>query len=196
MREWIVAAACCVFTTAQAAPVGTSVVLDRSLVRVGSAVIWESEVDARMRDVDPKERPALIESMIDEELIVAAALKVPITVDKAEVNMALEEIKAQNKLDDAGLDKALAEYGFTRARYMLDLERQLLILRARNQFIQPRIFISDADIAAEAKARNKPTPSEDDKLQIQSDLRKKATEAETVKWLAELRKAAWIERRP
>ena len=196
MREWIVAAACCVFTSAHAAPVGTTVVLDRSIVRVGAAVIWESEVDARMRGANPQDRPAVIDSMIDEELIVTEALKVPITVDKSEVMAALDEIKAQNKLDDAGLDKALADYGYTRARYLLDLERQLLILRARNQFIMPRVMVTDADVAAEAKAQGKAKPTDDEKAAIQSDLRKKQAEAETVKWIADLRKRAWIERRP
>jgi parvulin-like peptidyl-prolyl isomerase len=135
--------------------------------------------------------------MIDEELIVAEARRAQITVDKAEVLAALDEIKTQNKIDDAGLDVVLKEAGYTRARYLVDLERQLLMLRARYQLVSPRVFVSDAEVEAEAKARGKAVPvTEPDKSEIQKELRSKATDDMTVTWIAELRKRAWIERRP
>ncbi len=196
MRDWLIAA-CCIYGTAHAAPVGTTTVIERSVARVDGAVIWESEVAARMRGVDAKDRPALLESMIDDELIVAEARRGMLTVEKSDLMAALDEIKQQNKLDDAGLDAALREAGYTRARYLVELERQLLRLRAQYQFVSPRVFVTDADIEAEAKVRKKPVPvTEPDKSDIQRDLRRKATDAATVVWVAELRKRAWIERRP
>jgi parvulin-like peptidyl-prolyl isomerase len=197
MRHWVIAACCCWFGVAHAAPVGTTTVIDRSVARVGDGVIWETEVAARMRGVDPAQRPKIIDSMIDEELIVAEARRAQITVDKAEVLAALDEIKTQNKIDDAGLDVVLKEAGYTRARYLVDLERQLLMLRARYQLVSPRVFVSDAEVEAEAKARGKAVPvTEPDKSEIQKELRSKATDDMTVTWIAELRKRAWIERRP
>ena len=197
MRHWVIAACCCWFGAAHAAPVGTTTVIERSVARVGDAVIWESEVAARMRGIEPAQRPKIVDSMIDEELIVAEARRAQITVDQSEVMAALEEIKSQNKIDDAGLDKVLKDAGYTRARYLVDLERQLLMLRARNQLVSPRVLVTDAEIEAEAKTRGKPVPvTEPDKSEIHKDLRSKATDAMTVTWIAELRKRAWIERRP
>ena len=190
----MIAACCCWLGAAHAAPVGTTTVIDRSVARVGDAVIWESEVTARMRGVDASQRPKILDSMIDEELIVAEARRAQITVEPSEVMAALDEIKSQNKIDDAGLDAVLKESGYTRARYLVDLERQLLMLRARYQLVSPRVLVTTAEIEAEAKARGAQTDAA--KSEVEKELRAKATDAMTVAWIAELRKRAWIERRP
>ena len=51
--------------------------------------------------------------MVSEELIVQAAEAAKIEVDSSEVQAALDEIKQQNNLDDAGLSQALASQGYT-----------------------------------------------------------------------------------
>ena len=53
----------------------------------------------------------------------------------SEVQAALDEIKQQNNLDDAGLQQALAQQGYTLQGYRADLRRQLLRLRAVNQLV-------------------------------------------------------------
>ena len=85
--------------------------------------------------------------MISEELIVQAAEQAHVEVDSSEVQAALDEIKTQNKLDDAGLQQLLAQQGFTMANYRADLRRQLLRLRAVNQLVAPKVTITDEDCA-------------------------------------------------
>ena len=199
IERWVIAGCLAMSGTAWAAPVGTVAVIDRSVARVGDAVIWEYDLDVRAAGSGgpAQERAATLEMMIDDELIVAEARKSNIDVEKSEVLSALDEIKTQNKLDDAGLDALLKQYGYTRARYLVDLERQIMILRAKNQLVAPQVNVTDADVEAEAKLRKLPVPvTETDKSTISRELRRREIDALTVKWVADLRKRAWIERRP
>src|SRR5690606_11442066 len=69
-----------------------------------------------------------------------------IEVDSSEVQAALDEIKQQNKLDDAGLAQALASQGYTVQGYRMDLRRQLLRLRAINQLVAPKVQVTEDDV--------------------------------------------------
>lgn len=193
MREWKWLAALLVAASAHAAPVGSIAVFDRSVARVGDAVIWESEVTARLANRDPSERGAVIDMLIDDELMLAEARRAQVTTDDAEVKAAIEEIKKQNNLDDAGLDAALKQQGYTRARYLVDLARQIVILRVKNQLVRPRVLVEDADVEAEMKKRNAPST---EKESVRRELTNRAYDVEIEKWLVDLRRRAWIERRP
>jgi parvulin-like peptidyl-prolyl isomerase len=105
---------------------------------------------------DPQERrrriaklsSQVLDEMVNEELIVQAADAAKVEVDSSEVQAALDEIKQQNNLDDAGLAQALASQGYTLAGYRADLRRQLLRLRAVNQLVAPKVTITDEDVRA------------------------------------------------
>jgi parvulin-like peptidyl-prolyl isomerase len=133
--------------------------------------------------------------MIDDQLIIAEARRLSITADRSDVDAAIAEIKTQNGLDDAGLDKALADAGFTRERYIADVERQLLVLRTKNAALHPRIHISDAAVDAEAARQMYSTPlTVEARESFRRELKQKAMEREAVVWLAELRKKTPIVR--
>jgi parvulin-like peptidyl-prolyl isomerase len=139
-------------------------IVDRVVAVVNDAIILDSELQARLIPVladtaqitDPKERARrvqklttqMLEEMVNEELIVQAAEEAKVEVEPAEVNAAMDDIKKQNELDDAGLAKALAEQGYTLSSYKQDLRRQLLRLRAQNQLVRPRVNITDDDVRA------------------------------------------------
>ena len=143
---------------------GKKEVVERVVAVVNDAVILESELAARMVPLlnevasitDPKERARrrdkltsqALDDMVNEELIVQAAESAKIDVDSSEVQAALDEIKTQNNLDDAGLAQALTQQGFTLGNYRADLRRQLLRLRAVNQLVAPKVQITDEDIRA------------------------------------------------
>ena len=138
--------------------------LDRVVAVVNDSVILQSELDARLAPVraeaeqiaDPQERARrlaklssqVLDEMVNDELIVQAAADSKIEVDSSEVQAALDEIKANNKLDDAGLKQALAAQGYTLDAYKADLKRQLLRLRAVNQLVAPKVNITDEDVRA------------------------------------------------
>lgn len=188
-----VLAACLLAGAAHAAPVGVVVEIDRSVARVGDVVIWESDIAARLKAGG--DRVTILEGLIDDELVLAEATKAGIVTDRADVLAALDEIKTQNNLDDAGLEVALKDAGYTRARYMVELERQLQLLRAVNQLVAPKITIEPAAVDAEVKARGlAPTAANKDTVRV--ELRRKAITAAQGAWVKELRKRAFITRRP
>jgi parvulin-like peptidyl-prolyl isomerase len=138
--------------------------LERVVAVVNDAIILQSELDARLVPVraeaaqiaDPQERrrreaklaSQVLDEMVNEELIVQAAEAAKIDVDSSEVQAALDEIKQSNNLDDAGLQQALAQQGYTLNGYKADLRRQLLRLRAQNQLVAPKVNVTDEDVRA------------------------------------------------
>jgi parvulin-like peptidyl-prolyl isomerase len=143
---------------------GKRVDLERVVAVVNDSVILQSELDARLvpmraeaeQIADPAERKRrlaklasqVLDEMINEELIVQAAEQAKIEVDSSEVQAALDQIKEENKLDDAALQQALAAQGYTMSNYKTDLRRQLLRLRAINQLVSPKVTVTDEDIRA------------------------------------------------
>lgn len=138
--------------------------LERVVAVVNDAIILQSELEARLLPLqaqaaqiqDPVEQrrrlakmsTQVLDEMVNEELMVQAADAAKIEVDSSEVQAALDEIKQQNNLDDAGLAQALASQGYTMSSYRTDLRRQLLRLRAVNQLVSPKVQITDEDVRA------------------------------------------------
>ena len=143
---------------------GKKAVVEKVVAVINDAIILQSELDARMVPVrgeamqiaDAKERERrlakltsqVLDEMVNEELIVQAAEAAKVEVDSGEVQAAMDEIKTQNNLDDAGLAQVLSQQGFTMANYRTDLRRQLLRLRAVNQLVAPKVQITDEDVKA------------------------------------------------
>jgi peptidyl-prolyl cis-trans isomerase SurA len=143
---------------------GKKLRLERVVAVVNDAVILQSELDARLIPVraeaeqiqDPTERKRrlaklssqVLDEMVNEELIVQSAAEAKIEVDSSEVQAALDQIKEENKLDDAGLTQALAAQGYTLQNYKQDLRRQLLRLRAVNQLVAPKVQVTEEDVKA------------------------------------------------
>lgn len=143
---------------------GTKLVVERVTAVVNDAIILSSELESRMMPVrqeamqiaDPKERDRrlaklttqTLDEMVNEELIVQAAEAAKLEVEAGEVQAALDEIKQQNKLDDAALQQALLAQGYTLAGYKQELRRQILRIRAVNQLVAPKVVITDEDVRA------------------------------------------------
>ncbi len=143
---------------------GAKVKVDYVVAIVNDAIILNSELEARRVPIlaeaqqiaDPKERDRriakltsqVLDEMVNDELEVQAAEAAKIEVESSEVQAALDEIKQQNNLDDAGLAAALSAQGFTLANYKQEVRRQMLRLRAENQLIAPKIQVSDEDVRA------------------------------------------------
>jgi len=143
---------------------GKKLIVERVVAIVNDAVVLASELEARMTPLrgeamqiaDPKERERrlsklsgqVLDEMVNEELIVQAAEAAKVDVEASEVQAALDEIKQNNNLDDAGLAQALAAQGYTLTNYKHDLRRQLLRLRAVNQLVAPKVQVTEEDVRA------------------------------------------------
>ncbi len=154
---------------------GRKVVVERVVAIVNDAIILASELDARMVPVrneaasiaDLKERERrltklttqVLDEMVSEELIVQAAEAAKVEVEASEVQAALDEIKQQNNLDDAGLAQVLAAQGYNMTNYKQELRRQLLRLRAQNQLVAPKVQITEEDVRARYDALSRRSES-------------------------------------
>lgn len=143
---------------------GKKVHLEGIAAIINDSIILRSELEARLvplraeaeqiADLDERKRRMTklagqaLDEMVNEELIVQAARTAKIEVEGTEVQAAVDEIKQQNKLDDAGLEQALAAQGYTLANYKADLRRQVLRFRAVNQLIGPKVQVTDDDVRA------------------------------------------------
>ena len=147
------------------------IVLDRVVAVINNEVIFESEVEARVQPLlgdlkniaDPRERARrakklesqLLEEMISDELMVQAAHEAKLAVEDKEIEAAVDEVKKQNNLDDAGLEEALSLQGFSVATYRRDVERQILRMRSINTLVRPRVTITDEDVRARYDEMNR-----------------------------------------
>jgi len=143
---------------------GKKLKLEYVVAVINDAIILNSELEARRLPVlseaqqitDPKERERriakltsqVLDEMVNEELIVQAAEAAKVEIESSEVQSAIDEIKQQNNLDDAGLSAALAAQGLTIAGYKQEMRRQLLRLRAMNTLVAPKVQITEEDVRA------------------------------------------------
>jgi peptidyl-prolyl cis-trans isomerase SurA len=165
--------------TAVAQPAGdtqrNAVVLDRVVAVVNDDVILSTELMARVMPMvgdlddiaDTRERERrrrqlteqILEEMVNENLMVQAAVEAGLDVSAKEVQAALDEIKKQNSLDDAGLEQALAMQGYTISAYKDDVRRQILRMRAVNSLVRPKVTITDEDVRARYDAMTRRSSS-------------------------------------
>lgn len=143
---------------------GRKLRVDAVVAVINDAIILNSELEVRrvpmlaeaQQIADPKERERrvakltsqVLDEMVNEELMVQAAEAAKIEVESAEVQAALDEVKQQNNLDDAGLSAALAAQGYTQSNYKQELRRQLLRFRAINQLVAPKVQVTEEDVRA------------------------------------------------
>lgn len=140
------------------APKKHKVVADRVVAVVNDGVILASEVELRLATLrnqaasitDETERERriqklarqLLDSMIDDELVVQAALEARLTVEEKEIDDAIEFLKTEHKLDDEQLKEAMRVQGMSRATLKNDILRQ----RAVAHLVAPKVQITDDDI--------------------------------------------------
>jgi len=145
--------------------------IDRVVAIVDRDVVLESELMRRVGPLsaeleqiaDEHERQRrqkalaarVLDEMVNEHLMLAAARDAKLEVAAKEVANAIEEIKRQNNVDDEGLAKALEMQGYTLAAYRQDVRRQILRMRAVNVLVRPRVTITDEDVRAAYDARGR-----------------------------------------
>ena len=95
------------------------------------------------RDVLEKQ---LLERMVTELALQQNARNTGVRVDPTQVERALQRIAAQNKLDMAGLQAALAKDGLSLDSLRNTIRNEILVARARERDVDNRISVSDAEI--------------------------------------------------
>jgi peptidyl-prolyl cis-trans isomerase SurA len=211
--RWFASVGLIVLLAARAAAAPAWTPVDRVIAVVNDGALLASDVTRRVAQYkatvktppepdkakaqDEAIRSAAVRDLCDEMLLAQEAARLHIEVPDAEINMAVEQVKQQNKFDDAALERALAANGLTVALYRDELRRQLTRLRVINQVIRPLIDVSDKAVRDQYLAEKEKNPKlgtfEAEKERLQQAVFEHEIVATTEKWLLARRAASFIE---
>lgn len=107
---------------------GESVLVDRIVASVDARAVTRSMVDARMRRGEAS-RSAARDALITELVVQGECDRLRITVEPDEVERAMLEVMAVNKVTLEQLAASLEANGYDLASYRAELRRQLLEMR-------------------------------------------------------------------
>ena len=185
-------------------PPGSTAQVDHVIIVVDGRPIWHSELQelyerGQLTKPTFDQTQLAIDSLIDGALVDNAAAKLHVEVTADDLDSAIAMIKQQNSIDDAGLDKALAEQHFTRASYREEIARQLRVAKVFNTEFATHVQISEDEIKAmydlvkKMDSSTGPFEKEHDRMRGMV-FEKKAADAQT-EWLVKAKAAAHIEKR-
>jgi parvulin-like peptidyl-prolyl isomerase len=83
-----------------------------------------------------------LDEMVNDELVLQAAVAAKITVEPAELQATIDYVKERNKMNDEQLAEAMKAQGITTETFKKDLMRQ----RAINTLVMPRMQLGEDDI--------------------------------------------------
>ena len=109
----------------------------------------EPERMSRLKDLYEE----LLTYLIDEQLIRQLATSSGIRVTDADVDNAIENVRAQNNMTDEQFQQALDAQGFTKEQYRRDLKRQLVRLRVVNERVRSRVNVTEEEVRARYEQR-------------------------------------------
>jgi peptidyl-prolyl cis-trans isomerase SurA len=136
----------------------TAIEVEQRLVRVR-----ENAVRAGQRlPPDSVLRKQILDGLIDERAQLAYARESGPRIDEAELDRAVANVAAQNKVTVAQMREQLAKEGIDFPRFRKNVREQMLLERVREREVQSRIRITDADVEAllvKQRADNAATPS-------------------------------------
>ncbi|MFM8769859.1 MAG: peptidylprolyl isomerase [Rubrivivax sp.] len=95
---------------------------------------------------DEELRRQVVESLIEERVILTHARETGGRVDDGELDRAVQAVAAQNQLNVAQLRERLAAEGIDLARFRANLRDQLLVERTREREVYQRIRLTDSDV--------------------------------------------------
>lgn len=137
--------------------------IERVVAVVNSEIILLSEVRDRAaqmgQPVDesgpPEQRRAVqkmlrqvLDKMVDDALVIQQASELKLTVEDAEIDRAVDEVKKANNLDSAAFAQALSEQGFTVGSFRRDMRKQILRLKTINTAVRSRLSLTEEDLKA------------------------------------------------
>lgn len=101
--------------------------------------------DATLRKALDDVTPAILVDALDELLLVQRGREIGAKFTDEQFKQAVENIKKENKLDDAGLLKALQQEGLTLQELRQQFERSFLLQSVQRQEIMPSMTLTDEE---------------------------------------------------
>ncbi|QWV93521.1 peptidylprolyl isomerase [Geomonas oryzisoli] len=118
----------------------TSVDVDKELVQV------QKETEKAPASEKTGLRTLALNRLVDRKLVEQKIKELDIKVSDEDVRLAIEDVKKQNNLDQAGLEKALAGQGLTVPQYKVQLKEQLERMRLMSQEVRSKIQVGEREM--------------------------------------------------
>lgn len=132
---------------------------DYILAVVNQELVTAREVEQRLARVkdnaqranaqlpsDTELRRQVLESLIDERVILTNAREAGVRIDDSELERAVQAVAAQNQMTLPQLQQRLRQEGIDFARFRNNLRDQLMVERMRDREVQGRIRITDQEV--------------------------------------------------
>lgn len=133
--------------------------LDRIVAVAEGEVILQSELDRAVKNVlaqyrsNPQQLPPrdvlerqVLESLVMLRLQVQRALDTGIRVSDAEIDQAMQNVAAHNKIDVTQLRASLARDGMSYEDFRKTLRDQLLVQHLQQRVVQSKVTVSDSEV--------------------------------------------------
>lgn len=135
-------------------PQTKGVVLQKIIVKVNGEIFTQTDLEQQqvllLREKDPKlgqndaalqaaiaeVTPTILVEAVDELLLIQRARELKRPFSDENFRNALENVKKTNNLDDAGLQKAMAQEGITMAQLRENFEKAYLVQLAQNEIMR------------------------------------------------------------
>ena len=188
--------------------------VDSIVAVVNQDVVLKSDLDRRLKGFkasldaikDPKERAVkrvelvkqVTYALMDERLIAQEAARMGIAATDQELDLAIADVKAKNKLDDAGLTKALAEQGLNLAQYREEMRSQITQVKVNNLVLRPRVQITEDELRAAYKQAQEKDPKrigsfDEVKQPLAERIFEEKMTREQGRWLADRRADSYLD---
>jgi peptidyl-prolyl cis-trans isomerase SurA len=137
-------------------------IIDRVYARVGDDIITRYDVESlhpertraiyAIKDPDEKNRvlsdytKATLDFLVDQFVILNAARREGVRVSDAEVENAIKDVLANNRLTMNQLTELLREENRTIGQYRWQLRMDILASRVRSRLLAPKVVVTEAEI--------------------------------------------------
>lgn len=139
--------------------------VDRIAAIVNNELIAQSEVEKRAAleltrvssEPNPARRQALrrellqktLDGLIAEKLMERELRDLNLEVSDSDIDLALEDVKKQNNLDDTQFAAALGQEGYTVSSYREFMRKHLSKMKLINMKVRSKVNVTDEDVKAE-----------------------------------------------
>jgi parvulin-like peptidyl-prolyl isomerase len=203
MKRFVLLVLCLASTASARPPTGATAPIDHVIAVVDGRAIWQSELEelyVRNNLTKPTfdQSQSAVEALIDNAIVENEAVRLHLDVTTEEIDQAFAMIKQENHIDDAQLDKALAEQHYTRTSYRDEIERQLRGAKLFQLAFATKVQVSEDEVKKRYDEVKKADPklgaleTEHDKVKA-ALFNEKAAAAQGA-WLNQKRATAHVER--
>lgn len=136
-----------------------TVTIDRVAVIVDDDVVMESELDAQVEAISarmqgqgaqlpPRDvlRAQVLEHLIVQQLQMQIAERADVSVEEAELNQALEQMRSSNNMTEAQFLAQLEQEGMSVGELRESIRREMIISRVQRGVLNNRIEITEHDV--------------------------------------------------